>query len=266
MVALVVILPSATGLAADLTSQITSRARLSIAIGDSAPQSLTVGLYGTSAPQSVALFESMCAGTLGAGLGYSGSYISRIERDKIILGGRLAGGSTRIVNREIDRTGYVRSEKASRAAEFVNDDSNALLHDRAGLLSMKRGGGAFEFALTPCPNPALDHSRIVIGEVLSDDDGAGLQLIAALNGLPTRQPSPVSEIGGVVALYALRSFLGLGFAGLIGQSLELSRRDSLAVLTLGLAGAGFIGSDPRDQPDLSYRPLAKVRVVSARLV
>ena len=72
---------------------ITSRARLLIAIGDAPPEPLTLGLYGEAAPASVALFEGLCAGTLASTLGnkdltYAGSSVSRIERDKLITGGR----------------------------------------------------------------------------------------------------------------------------------------------------------------------------------
>ena len=72
---------------------ITSRARLLIAIGDAPAQPLTLGLYGEAAPASVALFEGLCAGTLASTLGnkdltYIGSSVSRIERDKLITGGR----------------------------------------------------------------------------------------------------------------------------------------------------------------------------------
>ena len=258
---------------------ITSRARLDIKIGDARPRPLTVGLYGEAAPSSVSLFESLVAGNLdgggltysgssvsGGGLTYSGSSVSRIERDRLIIAGSLAGGSTRAVEREIDRTGFVRSETVSRAEKFTNRDSNTLSHDRAGLLSMRRGGGAFEFALTPAANSALDATRLVIGETLGDDDGENLRLIAELNELSVRQPSAVSELGGVAALYGLRLGLGFGFAGLVGQGLSLSRRSALACTALGTAAAQLIGSDPRDQPDLSYRPLTKVRIVSASLL
>ena len=72
---------------------ITSRVRLLIAIGDAPLQPLTLGLYGEAAPASVALFEGLCAGTLASTLGnkdltYTGSSVSRIERDKLITGGR----------------------------------------------------------------------------------------------------------------------------------------------------------------------------------
>jgi hypothetical protein len=95
---------------------------------------------------------------------------------------------------------------------------------------------------------------------------AGLALIARLNALPARQPSALNEIGGVASLYGLRLGLGFGLAGLVGQGLSLSRRDAVAVAALGTAGASFVGKDPRDQPDLSYRPLTKVRIISAALL
>ena len=245
---------------------ITSRARLDIKIGDAQRRPLTVGLYGEAAPASVALFERLVAGTLDGGLTYSGSSVSRIERDRLIIAGSLSGGSTRAVEREIDRTGFVRSETVNRADKLLNRDANALSHDRAGLISMRRGGGAFEFVLTPAANSALDATRLVVGETLGDDDGENLRLIAQLNGLSVRPPSGVGELGGVAALYGLRLGLGFGFAGLVGQGLSLSRRDALACTALGTAAAQFIGSDPRDQPDLSYRPLTKVRIVSATML
>lgn len=229
---------AAVSLAERSSPRITSRARLLIAIGDGPPQPLTLGLYGELAPASVALFEGLCAGTLASTLGskdltYAGSSVSRIERDKLILGGSLSGGSTRALDREIDGTGYVRTELVNRADAYANADANGLSHDRAGLLSMRRGGGAFEFGLTPAANTALDATRIVIGEVSEGGEGGevgegdaggaggagggGLRLVAALNAMPARQPSVASELGGVAALYGLRGGLGFGFAGLLGQ-------------------------------------------------
>ena len=84
---------AAVFLAERSSPQITSRARLFISIGDAPPQPLTVDLYGEAAPASVALFEGLCAGTLASTLGnkdltYAGSSVSRIQRDKLITGGR----------------------------------------------------------------------------------------------------------------------------------------------------------------------------------
>ena len=254
-----------SALLASLTPpQITSRARLDIAIGDVPPRPLLLGLYGDAAPKSVKLFEGLCSGTLNVpGLQYTGSAISHIERGRIIIGGNPSGGTTRTAERSLDSTGYVRTEMLNRADAFRNDDTNALSHDRAGLLSMRKGGGAFEFGLTPAPNLMLDENRLVVGEAIGEES---MWLIAELNEVPTRQPSALSELGGVASLYGLRLGLGLGFAGLIGQGLQLSRRDALLVTALGTASAAFVGSDPRDGVDLSYRPLKKGWIVRAQLL
>ena len=251
-------------LASFTSPQITSRARFDIAIGDLPPRPLLIGLYGDAAPKSVKLFEGLCSGTLNVpGLEYTGATISRIERGRIIIGGSPSGGATRTVERSLDSTGYVRTEMLNRADAFTNDDTNSLSHDRAGLLSMRKGGGAFEFGLSPAPNLMLDEDRLVVGEAIGEES---MRLIAELNDLPTRQPSALSELGGVASLYGLRLGLGLGFAGLVGQGLQLSRRDALLLTALGTASAAFVGSDPRDGVDLSFRPLKKVRIVSAQLL
>ena len=238
---------------------VTSMAALNVAIGDAPPCVLKVGLFGDAAPKHVKLFESLCTGELGGDLSYSGSSISRIERGKLIMAGSLSGGSTRAVEREIDRTGYVRSKIVNRADDYlIVGESNALSHDRAGLVSMRRGGGAFEFAITPAANPALDAERIVIGEALGPESA---ELIARLDALPTREPSTQSELSGLASLIALRIGLGVSIGGLIDYGLGLG---APVGIVLGLAAASAVGNDPRAQPDLAYRPLVKVRIVNAR--
>lgn len=79
-------------------SLVTSRARLMITIGIKPPQELLVGLYGDTAPSSVALFKGLCAGTLPgvdfqSTLSYAGSTASRIEKDRIIILGKLGAGT-----------------------------------------------------------------------------------------------------------------------------------------------------------------------------
>ena len=120
--------------------------------------------------------------------------------------------------------------------------------------------GAFEFGLLPAPNPSLDESRIVIGEVLDDE---GLSLIAELDALPTRQPSKESQYSGLASLIGLRLGLGIGVGGLVGPGLGLG---TVPAIALGLLASTAVGSDPRAAPDLAYRPLVKVRLVSAEVL
>jgi len=65
-----------------------------------------------------------------------------------------AAGAAQQIDRSIDQTGYVRSTLVNRAESYTNGDDNDLSHDRGGLLSMRRGGGEFEFLLTPAANTA----------------------------------------------------------------------------------------------------------------
>lgn len=62
-----------------------------------------------------------------------------------------------------------------------NEDANTLLHTK-GSLSVKRGGGEFDFTLAPGPNPALDKDNIVIGRVLE-----GFEVLDVLNQSPVSQ-------------------------------------------------------------------------------
>jgi len=144
----------------------------------------------------VALFRGLCgSGELPPELGltYRSSTCTRIEQGKSIVCGRLSAGSAARIDREIDATGYVRSSLVSLAEQYTTSDANAISHDRAGLVSMKKGGGQFEFVLTPAANPALDETNVVIGEVI-----LGMDVLQELDRVPARRPSKDSEVGGLV--------------------------------------------------------------------
>eukprot|EP00965_Chrysotila_dentata_P001041 33814-Pleurochrysis_carterae.AAC.3 len=158
------------------TPRITKRVMLEIAIGSDTPQQLIIGLYGDAAPESVKLFCAMCSESLAPGLTYRGSIASRVEKDRILIMGRPTGGSAQVMERSLDSTGYIRTTLVNRADQYTNKDDNSLCHNRAGLVSMRRGGGDFEFALVPAPNPTLDKERIVVGEVVE-----GLDFLSHLN-------------------------------------------------------------------------------------
>lgn len=179
---------SAAAPAVDGPPAITKKISLGIAIGTGEPQFLTVGLYGDAAPASTALFANLCTASLPGApdLTYRNSQATRVERDKLIVLGRLSAGSAQAVSRRLDDTGYIRQELVDKAEQYTNSDSNELRHDRAGLLSLKKGGGSFEFVLSPAANRALDADYIVAGEVLS-----GLDVVAAMNAVPTKTPNAV---------------------------------------------------------------------------
>ena len=171
------------------------RARLSIAIGSAEPEELEVGLF-DAAPASAALFQNLCTGAVpGEGsISYVGSTASRIEKDRILVLGKLNAGSAQYLERSIDGTGYVRSELVNRAERWTNSDPAGISHDRPGLVSMRRGGGAFEFALSPRANPSLDAHWVVIGEIMR-----GQELLEKLNNVPARKPTATGAVYGAAA-------------------------------------------------------------------
>jgi cyclophilin family peptidyl-prolyl cis-trans isomerase len=69
-----------------------------------------------------------------------------------------------------------------------NRDVNDIAHSVAGAVSVRRGGGAFEFSVNPQPaevGSELDLEDIVIGRVLE-----GMDTIEAINRVPTNQKTP----------------------------------------------------------------------------
>ena len=177
---------------------VTSRVALGITVGTGEARTLPVGLYGDTAPASSALFRSLCEGSVPgvAELSYRGSTASRIEKDRMIVLGKPSGGVAQYIDRTIDGTGYVRSELVNRADGYANTDAGAPLgHSRAALVSMRRGGGAFEFALSPRANRALDAEWIVVGEVGAE----GLPLLEEINKVPARKPTATSVVYGAAA-------------------------------------------------------------------
>ena len=255
--------------------EITRRVRLGIVVGDAPQQFLTIGLFGDAAPSSVAAFLGLSAGTLAVapGVTYAGSAVTKIVREgSYIVAGRPAGGDATNVQRSIDSTGYVRSEVVSKAERFVSADNNALSHDRPGLVSMRRGGGDFEFVLTAGANPALDAERVVIGEVLE-----GRALLDELVALPVRRPSAERDNLGLASLYALKAGVGLTVVGAVGRtpladSSNYGPQVRYGLLGgrfgLGLLAAAFVGGDdPRVRSrELEYRPLTRVRIRSATVL
>lgn len=70
-------------------------------------------------------------------------------------------------------------------------------------------------------------------------------------------------MSGFASLVGLRLGLALSIGGIIDYGLGLG---APVGILLGLGAAWAVGSDPRSQPDLAYRPLTKVRIVSAKVI
>lgn len=159
--------------------QVTGKIYLDIDIGRRGARRVILGLYGRAAPKSVEQLTRLATGQIGGGLSLDSSSVWRVKRDERIDFGRLAGGKAKSSSTVISSTGVARTIVRDVPAVEKNDDDNALKHDRKGLVSCARGGGSFEFLITPSANPALDADMLVIGEVIS-----GMDVIDDLNALP----------------------------------------------------------------------------------
>ena len=161
---------------------VTDRVALNLTISGAPAGRITLGLSRDAAPVSVDTFVRLARGTMRNSeeeepASIMGSGTVRILRDRALVLGALTrpGGATSIVP---GRARPVRTAVEPPA----NADANALHHSSAGLLSMRRGGGSFQFTLTPRANAALDKDNVIIGQVLDDE---GMETLERLNLLAT---------------------------------------------------------------------------------
>jgi hypothetical protein len=76
----------------------------------------------------------------------------------------------RITPRRID-AGQVRGKWAGRVPpSHPSTESASLSHDARGLVSVRRGGGSFDFGITTAPDAAADAESIVIGRVVEGSE------------------------------------------------------------------------------------------------
>lgn len=159
---------------------VSDRFAFDLTVGGQPAGRLAVGLFGSVAPETVAAFAALCRGTLitspgdePAALERSGAV--RVVRDSAVVLGAITqlGGSLRLVS------GQTRPQRFP--VQFPQTaDTNELTHGAAGLLSMRRGGGSFEFTLTPRASPQLDKDGLVIGQLLTEESMA---VLARINDL-----------------------------------------------------------------------------------
>ena len=145
--------------------EVTDKVRFQIAVAGEVAGDLELGLWRTAAPDSVDAFMKLCSGTLISTPGdqpaaYERSVAVRVQRDKqVVLGGlKQPGGQRKLIR------GQTRPQVVP-VAPPINEDSNAVSHASAGLVSVRRGGGSFEFVITTRPNLERDREGLVIGQV-----------------------------------------------------------------------------------------------------
>mmetsp|Transcript_31611 Transcript_31611/g.101413 ORF Transcript_31611/g.101413 Transcript_31611/m.101413 type:complete len:277 (-) Transcript_31611:131-961(-) len=179
--------------------EVTDRLKMSFVVAGEPAGDVVVALWRPAAPTATDAFVRLGRGMLTTGENEEPASLERstavriLRNEAVVLGAlRKPGGSTLLV------AGQTRPQRVPVAPPKYDDENN-LSHDAAGWLSVRRGGGSFEFVLTPRANPALDREWLIIGQV---EEGMGL--VERLNTLPTnnydRAPLATVQLRSVTVL------------------------------------------------------------------
>lgn len=187
--------------------KVTSLVTLDISINRAPSQPLRIELFGEASPSSSQFFSTLASGKLQAPCAMGdGSNIEICEEYQGITVGYKGSQCWRIVPDKRLDFGRVDSMFASRvpptfAAESNADDGNdgngssAMKASTRGAVSVKRGGGAFEFTIAPKYNPSLDDEELVaIGRVAPED----MAYLDVINAIPSRRD--IIQMGDVPPL------------------------------------------------------------------
>jgi len=163
---------------------VSDRVLLEISVGGEKLGVVELGLWRSAAPQAVNAFVKLCAGQLRTNpddepASLERSVATRVLKDRAVVLGALKnqGGSTVLI------PGKTKPQRVPVTPPTTSDDTiSGGSHDAAGLISVRKGGGSFEFTLLPRSNVALDKENVVIGQVLNAD---GMAILERINTLPT---------------------------------------------------------------------------------
>jgi len=206
----------ATGSSPVVTTKVAVQVAAQMSAEETVKKSFVLGLYGKEAPEAVANFVALSAGTLECPCLPDNSDTESLARGaltkKSVTRACLAGEEEpvsysrstvwRIIKDKRVDFGQVQGKFAFRQPPTTPaDEAKLLRHDRPGLLTVPRGGGSFDFAITLAPLPELDATNMVIGEVV----------------LPPGEQGPISD-----ALRFINEIPVIKYAGQ-GQGSEASR-------------------------------------------
>ena len=168
---------------------------LNVARAPSAP--LRIEILPENAPKSAEYFLALCRGTLRARCadydepGLQRAAASARAQERICLDQQ--GIDVNLVNSQMwrlvpdKRVDFGRIDSSFAAREppsFPAEAGGDLRPSQRGAVSVRRGGGAFEFTITPKTNPGLDKEELVcVGRVLDED----LPVLDALNAIPAKK-------------------------------------------------------------------------------
>lgn len=129
-------------------------------------------------------FSQVCNGTYpGEGGGqayYKLADVKNIVKDKAITWANFKDGNTVAVTRSTYDSRWVGTSTVNiplAGDDTKTDEVNSLRHDLAGRVSMRKGGGTFDFTVAPVANAKwLDETDVVVGQVLE-----GMDIIEDIN-------------------------------------------------------------------------------------
>ena len=193
------------------TAEITAKVRLEFVEQVSAEEKrelpVVIGLFGKDAPQAVSIFKQLCAGELPAScpteIDLSQEVMERTKQSKkASLRGCQGSESLRVTYAYSQVWSVQKGKRIGAGAlqgKFVMrvppttplTESSALSHDAAGLLSVRRGGGTFDFGLTTGATPEDDAEFAVIGRVLEGADS-----LAALDAVTVVKAADAFNLDG----------------------------------------------------------------------
>ncbi|SMF59942.1 peptidylprolyl isomerase [Pseudobacteriovorax antillogorgiicola] len=170
---------------------VTEKVYFDISIDDEPAGRVVIGLFGNNVPATARNFRILSTGEQGLGLAdkpldYTGSSFHRIVPGFVVQGGDIIKG---------DGTGG----ESIYGATFP-DESFAIPHDRAGLVSMANRGpdtNSSQFFITLAPAPWLNGRHVVFGKVLEGDAVIDQMTQQAADGLDgaTKVPVVITEAG-----------------------------------------------------------------------
>jgi len=143
-------------------------------------------VYGDEAPVLTRSFMEACSGRYpgeaATQVNYYLSDVKTIQMDKVITWADFKDGNTFTRQRLTTVNGKawvdsVNKEVPLAGPDTKTDETNDLRHEVEGTVSMRRGGGTFDFNVAPVENARwLDKDNVVIGRVLE-----GMDQIKAIN-------------------------------------------------------------------------------------
>jgi len=152
-----------------------------------------IGLFGADAPEATRVFKQLVSGTLQVPCldvpddpeMIQRSELARRQAYKMCEGAAADPVSFsysqvwRVLDgRRVD-AGAVQGKFALRQAPITpSTEAMSLSHDQPGLLTVRRGGGTFDFGLTAATTPEYDDDFAVIGRAMNEDSRAAIDYLA----------------------------------------------------------------------------------------